>query len=136
MDALEMATTEDLPKGSLRTACGRLVEDDGHGRLMAALDEAYEMHNDRVSVSITGRAPFDLKLGGHVHGDGRIHLAADIDILPGGKVRPSRMNLDDAIAWCGSHTVDGVRTEKFRIDGHATRITFADPVSQIPAYEK
>lgn len=123
-----------VPDGMLLTVAGRLVQDDGHGRLLELMDAAYEQ-TDRVCVSIVGRAPYELFLGDHVQSDGALRLAQDIDVLVGGTVRHSHDG-DGLVEWRGGHLLGSRRTERFRIDGRAAKIEYEDVMSSLPSYEK
>jgi len=135
---MDMTLTErpGTPEGMLATPAGRIVADDGHGRLMQLLDEANELRNDHVVVSIVGREPYQLFVGDHVQQDGSIVLAKGLVVMPGGTIKTPGEDGDGVIAWCGGHTVGIHRTERFRIDGRAATIQLEDVMANIPAYEK
>lgn len=133
---MELTLTEDpnTPAGMLTTPAGRIVLDDGHGRLVQLLDEAYELHNDHVVVSIVGRDPYQLFVSDHLLADGSVELADDIRVLVGGTIAEPRDDGDGLVVWCGGHTIDNVRTERFRIDGYAARIQVEDVMANVPPY--
>jgi len=135
---MEMTISESpsAPEGMLLTVADRIVADDGHGRLVQLFDEAYELQNDHVVVSIVDREPFQLFLGDHVNADGSIDLTDGLRVLVGGTIAEPRHDGDGIVAWCGGHTIGVHRTERFRIDGLAATIQLEDAMANIPAYEK
>lgn len=135
---MDMTLTEhpSTPEGMLATPAGRIVADDGHGRLVQLFDEAYELQNDHVVVSIVGREPFQLFLGDHLNADGSVDLTDDVRVIVGGTIEKPRHDGDGIVAWCGGHTIGVHRTERFRIDGLAATIQLEDVMANIPAYEK
>ena len=59
MDLPFLTDSREVPEGMLSTPHDRILKDDGYGRLVQLLDEAYELHNHSVTVSIVGRDPFE-----------------------------------------------------------------------------
>jgi hypothetical protein len=49
-DTMTLNDAPQAPQGSVISACGRILPDTGHGRLLAILDEAYELGNASVKV--------------------------------------------------------------------------------------
>lgn len=135
MEDMTLTASPTTPEGMLSTPAGRILDDDGHGRLVQLLDEAYELHNDHVVVSIAGREPFQLFVGDHLEADGSVLLADDLRILVGGGIQDPKSD-DGIIAWCGGHVIGTLRTERFTIDGKAATIVLEDAMANIPAYEK
>lgn len=135
MEDMTLTASPTTPEGMISTPSGRILNDDGHGRLVQLLDEAYELHNDHMVVSIVGREPFQLFVGDHLEADGSVVLADDLRILAGGAIQDPQSD-DGIVAWCGGHVVGTLRTERFRIDGKAATIVLEDAMANIPAYEK
>jgi hypothetical protein len=128
---LQLTTDTPVPDGMLTTPHDRILKDDGYGRLVQLLDEAYELHNQSVTVSIVGHDPFELPIADrdYVAADGSVRLADDLVIMPDASVESSRDDGDGVIDWRGGHTVDDRRTTRFRIDGRAATIVIEDPLA-------
>lgn len=128
---MQDATIQDTPttpEGMLSTPAGRILPDDGHGRLLQALDEAYELGNAHVETTIADSPPFLTPVGRHVRPDGAVVLTDALTVLPGGAVEDPRQH-DGLVAWRGGHVTGDVRTEMFLIDGRAATLVFDDPLA-------
>ncbi len=113
------------PAGMIETAAGRMLADDGHGRLLAALDEAHEM-NDHVGISLLGPTPrtWAFFTGDHVATDQSVDLGKDLVILADSTIGGTDGGI---IAWRGGHTMpNGDRLERFTLDGVAMTLTWSD----------
>lgn len=131
MDLPFLTDSREVPEGMLSTPHDRILKDDGYGRLVQLLDEAYELHNHSVTVSIVGRDPFELPIRDHdyVAADGSVRLASDIVVMPDASIRDPRDDGDGVIDWRGGHTIGDQRTTRFRIDGRAATIVIEDPLA-------
>ena len=128
---LQLTTSEPVPEGMLSTPHDRILKDDGYGRLVQLLDEAYELHNDSVTVSIVGRDAFELPIRDrdYIADDGSVRLASDLVVMPDASIRDPRHDGDGVIDWRGGHTIGDQRTTRFRIDGYAATIVIEDPLA-------
>lgn len=134
---LQLTTSEPVPEGMLSTPHDRILKDDGYGRLVQLLDEAYELHNDSVTVSIVGRDAFELPIRNrdYVRADGSVRIASDLVVMPDASIRRPRHDGDGVIDWRGGHTIGDRRATRFRIDGFAAVIEIRDPLALAAAAE-
>lgn len=112
MKDMTLTSEPETPAGMIRTACGRLVPDTGHGRLLALLDEAFELHNEHVNVTvggITSRFPLSHDLP-----------AGDVELAPGLTAS------DGATETLGRRSVDGRATAEVLVDGHDATLGWDD----------
>lgn len=126
---MEITMSPPVPEGMIATAAGRIVADDGYGRLLAALDEAHEV-TDHVGVTLLGDhgGTWAFFTGDHLERDGTLHLGSDdpFVVFPDATVTG---DLQGAIDWRGGHTMDdGARTERFTVAGVAMTLTWKGPV--------
>ncbi len=132
MDTNNIACAPPVPEGMIRLPSGMDVPDDAHGRLQQLYEEAYELHNDDLLVSIVGREPFRLHLGRMIDDsiDGRrITIAEDIVVLPGGAIETPRIDGTERSSWCGGHSLDGRVIVRFNLDGRAVTFEYANPMA-------
>lgn len=133
---INMTRTESrpaVPAGMIETAAGRVVADGGYGRLLAALDEAYEV-NDHVGVTLLGDrgGVWAFVLGDHFERNGTVHVSGDTRIV----IQPDSTDVVTGgnLVWHGGHSMpDGARTERFTLDGVALTITWTDATAQAEA---
>lgn len=112
---MTLTTREPVPAGMLETACGRLLPDTGHGRLLALLDEAYELHNGHVLVSTKA-------------GDSRLALTnslpeGDVALAPG---LTARVGATEVLAH---RSLNGRAHAVVRVDGTKVLLRWDDPYS-------
>ena len=124
---MELTMRAPVPTGSIETAAGRIVGDDGYGRLLAALDEAHEV-TDHVGVTVLGDrgGTWAFFTGDHLERDGTLHVGGEnpFVVFPDSTVVGSQ---EGSIRWCGGHTMgDGARTERFNVGGVAMTLTWQD----------
>ena len=125
---MELTMRAPVPAGMIETAAGRIVADDGYGRLLAALDEAHEV-TDHVGVTLLGEqgGTWAFFTGDHLERDGTLHVGGEDPLI---------VNTDSTLAgarfgeirWCGGHTMaDGARTVRFNVAGAAMTLTWKGP---------
>ena len=132
MDPNTITSEAPVPEGMIRLPSRLVVQDDAHGRLMQLYEEAYELHNDDLLVSIVGREPFRLHLGGFIRESAagpRIAIADDIVVLRGGLIESPRIDGSGRASWCGGHSLDGRVIVRFNLDGRATTFEYANPLA-------
>ena len=121
-----------VPEGMIRLPSGGDVPDDAFGRLWQLYEESYELHNDDLLVTITGREPFRLGLFEFAQMNPpsqRAFIAEDIVVLPGGVIENPREGGSGTAAWCGGHALDGRVIVRFNLDGRAATFEYRDPMA-------
>lgn len=118
------------PEGMIRLPSGLDMPDDGFSRLVQVYEEAYELSNEDVLVSIVGREPFRMPLTAFRHTDPvpRIVIADDVVVVPGGLIEDPRWDGNGTVTWCGGHVIDRRRTVRFNLDGRAATFVYDDPL--------
>jgi hypothetical protein len=112
---MTLTTDPETPAGKIRTACGRLLPDTGHGQLLAILDEAYELHNAHLLVTVGDDS--------HRKAIGRDLATGDVPLAPGLTAR------EGGVEVLSRSSEDGLATALVRIDGQIATLRWEDPYS-------